>query len=146
MDITYKILEITTSYREEIVPNELDSEGNSPTTSTVNCYLVAHCLYEYGLMNKLGSVDNDIYIIATKEYDESGNFTLTPGTGNYPTYEQVEEGLKSIIEAQILTDYNEETYKALIRQATGVAETTINRYYRDNPVGLPISNQDNSNT
>lgn len=125
--IDYKILEVTTSYREDVVPNT-DSEL---TTSTVNCYLVVHCSYEYGPDGMYGAVDYDAYKIATKEYDSDGNFKLTPGTGNIPTYEQIEITLKGIIEDKIKSDANEVAYRALIRKATGVAENTINRYFRD---------------
>lgn len=124
----YKILEVTTSYREDIVPNT----SNELVSSTVDCYLVVHCSYEYGAEGSYGTVDYDVYKIATKKYDSDGNITLTPGTGEIPTYDNIEATLKEIIEEKIKSDTNEVIYKALIRKATGVAETTINRYFEDN--------------
>lgn len=130
----YKILEVTTSYREDIVPNS----NAGDTTSVINCYLVAHCLFEYGLNNEIGTVDADIYKIATKTYDSDGNFELEAGTGEIPTYEDVEELLKAIIEDKIKSDYNEITYKSLIRRATGIAEEIIDKSFRDSQPGLSL--------
>lgn len=129
----YKILEITTSYREEVVPNT----SSEVKTSTVECYLVAHCLYEYG--NKdIGSVDSDVYLIGTKTYDSEGNFTLKLGSGTLPSYEEVETQLKEIIEKRIQTEINEKLYREAIREITGKAESSISRYFRDSQSGLDL--------
>lgn len=130
----YKILEVTTSYREETLPNK----SSEDTTSVVECWLVAHCLYEYGTNNEVGSVDNDIYLIGTKEYDSEGNFTLKLGSNELPDYEKVETDLKEIIEKRIQTEINETLYRAAIREVTGKAESTINRYFRDSQTGLDL--------
>lgn len=130
----YKILELTTSYREDVVPNT----DSSATTSTVNCYLVAHCLYEFGTNKETGTVDADVYLIATKNYDSTGNITVTPGSGKIPSRDEVVSLLTPIIEDQIQSVVAEELYQALVRNATGVAETTINSYAEDNLPGLDI--------
>lgn len=136
----YQILEITTSYREDIVKNDPVDSGDQLTRSTINCYLVAHALYKFGVNNEIGHADADIYKIATKSYDSDGNIKVTPGSSEIPSHDEVVELLNEVIESQIDSVIQEDIYRQLIRKATSTAELTINSYERDSKTGLESVN------
>lgn len=111
----YNVTNLTTSYREDIVSD-----------TQVKCYLVAHVTYEYGTYKQLGSCDNDIMLIATKDYDTDGNATTTVSTEQIPDQSTVLSQMKSIIESKIASEIQEEIYQNQIRKVIGTAGTTIN--------------------
>lgn len=114
----YTLTSLTTSYREEIL------------TGQVKCWLVAHATYNYGTHymtdeRKVGTCDNEIYLIATKSYDASGNATVTANTQAMPTQSEVISSMKKIIEDQIASEIQEMIYQSQIRSCIGKAMTTI---------------------
>lgn len=129
----YKILEVTISRREDIKKN---GESDPPImTSTVECYLVAHCLFEY--MNDQYSCEVDISKIATKTYDENGKIEVVVGDG-VPTYEEVEKLLDAVIVDKLKSINAERTYRSVIKSVSGQAEVELSRYFRDSKSGVDL--------
>ena len=130
---SYKILEVTISHREAIKKNE---ESDPPImTSTVECYLVAHCLFEY--MSDQYSCEVDISKIATKTYDENGKIEVVVGDG-VPTYEEVEKLLDAVIVDKLKSINAERTYRSVIKSVSGQAEVELSRYFRDSKSGFDL--------
>lgn len=123
----YKILEVTISHREDIKKNE---ESDPPIlTSTVDCYLVAHCLFEY--LGCQYSCEVDIAKIATKTYDKDGEIEVSVGDG-VPTYEEVEKLLDAVIVEKLKSINAEYLYRSVVKSVSGQAEVELSRYFRDN--------------
>lgn len=123
----YKILEVTISHREDIKKNE---ESDPPIlTSTVDCYLVAHCLFEY--LGCQHSCEVDIAKIATKTYDKDGEIEVSVGDG-VPTYEEVEKLLDAVIVEKLKSINAEYLYRSVVKSVSGQAEVELSRYFRDN--------------
>lgn len=115
----YTITSLTTSYREVLVG-----------TTKTQCYLVAHATYNYGTryyvdQRKSGACDAEVYLIATKEYDASGNITTSVSTNTLPSQAEVLTAVKKIIEDQIASEVQETIYQEQIRLCMGKATTTI---------------------
>lgn len=129
MESNYKVLELTTSTREEI----LKAASSDDKISTVECYLVVHCLFD-SPVGQL-SIDHNVYKIATKNYDDQGNLTVTPGSGGIPDYDSLMKMLAPVIEARIKSVEADQEYNQLVRSAAAVGETKLSKYYRDSPTG-----------
>lgn len=127
----YKILEVTISHREDIKKNE------DPLTivSTVECYLVAHCLFEY--LNSQYSCEVDISKIATKTYDKNGEIEVVVGDG-VPTQEEVEKLLDAVIVEKLKSINAEHLYRSVIKSVSGQAEVELSRYFRDSKSGVDL--------
>lgn len=104
----YVIKEVNFSYRED------QSTPSSEKTSEVKSYITAHAIYEYG--NTQSTVSCDVYLIATKSYSSTGDITVVPGTGEFPSSDKVLELLKAEIESKIASDQAEELYRTLLKE------------------------------
>lgn len=127
----FNVLEVTFSYKEEM---SAPPESQETKSSKVECWLVAHAIYSY--LGTQSTIEDSIYLIATKTYDDEGYTSVNVNTSALPTKDEILSQLNTKITKKINSDIAELDYRHAIKEKLAESMKIDGLLLRDSQTGL----------